>query len=612
MIREKLLLPLEILDFRLNASCLFLIANLSESMNLSFPTKLIVINTQKYTKSQLIFWFCLSLTFAGIYGCLCWKEAFSSNWIVQDDARQHVFWMMRFIDRELFPNDLIADYFQSVAPVGYTSLYRLAAAIGIDPLLFNKILPPILGLITSSYFFFLCLELLPVPLAAFIATLVFDQNLWMRDDLASATPRAFTYLILLAFLYYLARRSLFPCLIAIAAASLFYPQCIFLCAGMLIFLLVSRNRGFLCFSTNPKDYYFCAIGLGVAMAVILLYASRVSEFGPVITPAEARQLPEFLPGGRSVFFDDNWLKFWFGGPRSRIFPRSLFTPVTLLLGLSLPLLMRFPQKFPLVKKLTPQIWLLPQLLVVSLLMFFVAHLFIFKLHLPVRYTEYSLAIIIGMATGIAITIIIDLLLRNLSRVKQVFFLADIKQYLSLLIIVSTAIVLIFYPNFVPKFPVTKYKTGSAIELYEFLQKQPKNTLIASLTTDTDNIPTFAQRSILVSPEYAIPYHTGYYFPFRQRVIDLIQAQYSTDVVEITKFIRKYGINFWIVEESSFVPEYIENNPWLSQHQPIAQQAVESLREQKVPLLSSFKDSCSVWQDNNLTVISTSCILSSSS
>ena len=78
------------------------------------------------------FWLCLSLGFAIVCAWLALKEGFSSEWIVQDDARQHVFWMMRYLDPQLFPDDLIANYFQSVAPVGYTSLYKLAAAAGIS------------------------------------------------------------------------------------------------------------------------------------------------------------------------------------------------------------------------------------------------------------------------------------------------------------------------------------------------------------------------------------------------------------------------------------------------------------------------------------------------
>ncbi|NEQ28184.1 MAG: hypothetical protein F6K28_56225, partial [Microcoleus sp. SIO2G3] len=83
----------------------------------------------KASKSQVIFWFSLSLAFAAVYSTMWLQQAFSSEYVVQDDARQHVFWMRRFLDPELFPNDLIADYFQSVAPWGYTTLYKLFASV---------------------------------------------------------------------------------------------------------------------------------------------------------------------------------------------------------------------------------------------------------------------------------------------------------------------------------------------------------------------------------------------------------------------------------------------------------------------------------------------------
>src|SRR3712207_5796362 len=86
------------------------------------------------SKSRLGFWFSLSLTFAAIFALWGLKQGFSSEYVVQDDARQHVFWMQRFLDPTLFPNDLIADYFQSVAPSGYIAVYRLMAALGINPL----------------------------------------------------------------------------------------------------------------------------------------------------------------------------------------------------------------------------------------------------------------------------------------------------------------------------------------------------------------------------------------------------------------------------------------------------------------------------------------------
>lgn len=252
------------------------------------------------SNAQTIFWFSLSLTFAAIYGILALQKALSGEYVVQDDARQHVFWMRRFLDPELFPHDLIANYFQSVAPAGYTALYRLMA-FGIDPLLLSKLLPTVLGLITTGYCFGVCLQLLPVPMTGFIAALLLNQNLWMQDGLISATPKAFIYPLFLAFLYYLLRRSLLPCAIALALLGLFYPSLVFICAVLLILQLGRWERGRLHFQ-DRSAYIFCAVGLGVALLVLLPYAVGSSEFGPTITVAEARTLPEFVAGKRSSFF----------------------------------------------------------------------------------------------------------------------------------------------------------------------------------------------------------------------------------------------------------------------------------------------------------------------
>jgi hypothetical protein len=537
---------------------------------------------------------------------LALQKAFSGEYIVQDDARQHVFWMRRFLDGNLFPHDLIADYFQSVAPIGYRNLYKLMAVVGIDPVVGSKILPVILGLVTTFYCFAVCLQLLPIPLTGFIAATLLNQNLWMQDGLVSGTPKAFIYPCFLAFLYYLLRRDKFGLAVAIALFGLFYPSLVLVCA-VLLMLKFWRFRNFvpqLSASKSDRSLYF--LGLGVAILILLPYALAASEFAPVITAAEARELPEFVAGARASFFHDRdpW-RFWFNASRSGIRLPSALMPQLVYAALLFPVITKFPARFPLTNKLNQAVIILPQLLVASLVMFFAAHALLFKLHLPSRYTQHSLRIVMMLAASLVLTIMLD----------AIFQWAGKNASRQLLAIGATTIVgltLMVAPVSWKSFPWTGYIVGNQTGLYQFFQQQPQDIAIASLAEEANNLPTFAQRSILVGSEYAIPYHLGYYRPFRQRVIDLIQAQYSTDLVEITKFIRKYGIDFWIVEESSFVPEYLDNNSWLKQHQPVAQEAVESLRQQKVPLLTSFKDSCSVWQDNNLTVISTSCILSSSS
>jgi len=62
------------------------------------------------------FWFALAVKFSIGFGLIALQQFFQAEYVVQDDARQHVFWMHRFIEPQLFPEDLIADYFQTICP----------------------------------------------------------------------------------------------------------------------------------------------------------------------------------------------------------------------------------------------------------------------------------------------------------------------------------------------------------------------------------------------------------------------------------------------------------------------------------------------------------------
>ena len=565
------------------------------------------------TKKDRWWNFCLSLSlgFAVVCAYLALQEAFRGEWVVQDDARQHVFWMMRYLDPQLFPDDLIANYFQSVAPIGYTTLYKMAAAAGINPLVFNKLLPPILGVITTWYGFLFCKQIFPVPLGCFITSVLLNQALWMKDDLITGTPRAFVYLGLLAFLYYLAKRSLIPCAIAIAFLGIFYPQSVFLASGMLILQLFSWKNRRPILSRDRNNYYFSLIGLAVAFIVMLPYGLHVSEFAPTITRAEALQLPDFFDKGRSKFFKHNFWDYIFGGGRSGLLPRSLYSPETLRFGFLLPIIVVFKHKFVLVKQVTQKIWLLLHLMIVSVVMFALAHAFLFKLHLPSRYTLYSFRLIIVFSAGIVLSSILDALWLSLKRKilqKRQNIRTIGQKIITGLVISAIAIGIFGYPSWADNFPVTRYITGDATALYQFFQQQPKDIMIASLVPEADNLPTFSQRSILVSKEYAIPYHMGYYRPFRQRVIDLITAQYSTEIEVVKKFIRQYNITFWLWDEAIFLPDYVHDNNWIRQHQPFAQAAISSLRQGNIPAVRAYENRCTVFSDGRYKVIAADCIL----
>ncbi|MEG3895330.1 hypothetical protein QT989_06660 [Microcoleus sp. SVA1_B6] len=566
--------------------------------------KFLTATVDEKSRSHTIFWLTLSLTFAAVYAILGLKQAFSAEYMVQDDARQHVFWMMRFVDPELFPNDFIANYFQSVAPAGYSTLYKLAATVGIHPLFFHKILPLFLGLISTYYCFGLCLEMLPVPMTGFIASLLLNQHMWMTDDLASTTPRAFIYPIFLAFLYYLSRSSLLPCLGAIALIGLFYPPYALVAAGILVLRLLCWKNGSLRLSGDRTNYLFCTTGLGVIFLVMLPYALDKSEFGPTYTAAEAKQMAEFAPDGRNAFFRPNPVDFWLTARGSGMFPKSLFTPVTHCVGLLFPLLLFWRSHFPLAKQIQSKIWLLLQLFLASSAMFFAAHATIFKLYQPGRYTAYSLRFIVVLISAIVLTLIIDGVGHWASKTATTFYLKNLVALITTAII---AVAVVLYPCFVEDFPTVGYVEGKMPALYKFFEQQPKDILIASIAADTDHLPTFSQRSVLVAKEYAVPYQKGYYSRYRQRVSDLIGAQYTPDRAVLQNFINSYGVDFWMLNRNALTLQYLEDYGWLDQFDT-AQEAMLSLKQGKIPALASAITSCAVFQNEVVVVLDASCIV----
>ncbi len=532
------------------------------------------------------FWLATTIFVAILFSFSGFGLAFDSPYTVQDDARQHVFWLQRLNDPALFSNDLIADYFSSVVPQGYKFIYWLGNSIGVKPFLFNKLLPVFLGVATSIFTFLITIEIFPIPFAGFIASLLLNQNLWMLDDLVSGTPRAFFYVLFLGFIYFLLRQNILMCCLFIALQGLFYPQVLLISSAILGINLI----------TQKQKRYFYIVGLIVAIAVIAIYKLQTADSHEVISLELAQQLPEFRLGGRNEFFLDNFWSFWLVGQRSGYFPREWQYVLLCSFGLLLPIIIRYPKEFSLAKQINPQIKIIGQILIASLILFFLSHLLLFKLHLPSRYTQHTSRIVIALVDGITLAIVID----KISQYK--------KKLRPLIIIITLSVLL--YPTYaVQSYPYRLgYVTGEAPELYQFLQQQPKDILIASLSSEADFIPSLAKRSVLIAEEYSIPYHWDYYQQMRQRAKDLIKAQYSSSPTEINQFIEKYQVSLWLIDKNAFTTKYLKNNPWLNQFQPETNQAINSLPENSQLFIQSKSDRCTVFQTPQLNLLNAQCLV----
>jgi hypothetical protein len=286
------------------------------------------------------------------------------------------------------------------------------------------------------------------------------------------------------------------------------------------------------------------------------------------------------------------LEYWLSWMRSGIFP-SLWVPPLMLAGFLLPFLGRFKEHLPLVQRVRPK--LLLDVVAASLVWFGLAHLLLFRLQLPSRYTQHSFRVVWAIAAAIGLAALFDGFSRWLNQASP----QNRLKALGLTLAAAIGLIAIS-PTPAKSYPYLVYVPGRTPALYEFFQQQPKDIMIASLTQEANNLPTFAQRSILTGREYALPYHRGYYQKLRQRTVDLIAAQYG-DLAKLQAFIQQYGVDFFVVEQESFKPYYVADDFWLRQYEPFASQAIAQLEGDRKPALARLRNRCSVLRSDRMVV-----------
>ena len=551
-----------------------------------------------------IIWLALALVVCSLYPILGFLQVSGENYWIQDDARQHIFWMMRFVEPESFANNLIADYFQFVSPVGVQWLYKGLSSIGINPIEASKFMPLPLSLITAFFCFLLTLEIFPIPFTAFVATSLLSQNLWMQNGLVSGTAKALYVPFFLGFLWSLAKKNILGSCIFIALVSLFYPPFALVASGILIFQCFTIKEKKIQINNNKKDNIIAISGLVIAFVLLLPEVLIENPFAPVISLQKAQEMSIFHPGQRASFFSENIWDYIFNG-RSGLRITSALMPELTYISLLFPIIVIFKKEWPLKSEIQPSFVIIKQLLASSLILFFTSHLLLIKLYLPSRYSSHSLRVIIAVTSAIMIGVLFEKIVNS-----------QVKKKYSLLRQISIALVCAFLfwgllvkPFVDEDFPFTGYVIGNYPKLYEFIQETPIDSTIASLLSEADNIPSFASRSVYIAQEYGIPYHDGYYEQFSQQVGSLLLAHYTLSLDSLKRFIQDSSIDFWVISNDVFESDFLQSHKWLNNFQPEAKVAYKNLNEESSSIaLKKLQDKCLVFQEKDLKIIDSKCIL----
>ena len=548
-------------------------------------------------------WLAGALALALLFAARTMAPAFGGA--VQDDARQHVFWMLRYRDPGLFPGDLYADYFQSLSPAGYAALYRTLAP-AIDPLTASALLPPLLGLVIAAFTFLFVRRLHPSPAAAFLAAVLASWYAWQYDDVPSATPRAFVLPTLAALLWALAAGR--PALAAAATVvgALLYPIGGALGVALLGARLVRLSGRRPELSRRRADWLAAAAAAALVGLAVLPTVLAGSPYGPTVSAAEARAMPEFGESGRNAFFLASPYRFWLESYRSGLYLRPvdvgrLQVPIPLVyavLAAPLPLLLAFRRRLPAARRVDGRAaTILLQVLAVSFALYGLAHLLLFRLYLPARYVQWTVPLALAVAAGLVLAIVFEAIGARVRPAGRPALAAG----LALL----AALGLAAYPaRYDPGFVRDHYPTITA-----YLRAQPKDTLVAAPPRTGDSLAVMSGRRVLVAREYAIAYHQGYYAEVRRRTTDLIDAYYDEGTRRLATLVERYGVDFFVVDPNAFVADRY-TRAWTGGFEPFSSAVGARLDRPRRYALQDLARRCTVAEDNDVALVPATCLRAS--
>lgn len=559
-------------------------------------------------------WLVAALGFAGWIAAKALVTAFSAPLVVQDDARQFIFWMARWGDPALFRGDLIADYFQAVSPAGFSLLYWVLAQLGVEPLLASKLIPVPLLLLLALASYRLAMALFPVSAAAFLASYLTVFFIALTDLTTSATPRAFAVPLFVLFLWLLVRRHGLAVVLVIGLMASFYPQISLVAMGVLALSPLRWEGGLrLHLSYDRRTWVTVGLGLAVGLGLLALFEATASGYGPVITLDQARQSPDFYGGGRVDMFKPNGQVPILCAGRTGFLPREwgcmaalpVMPLAQIALVIALPLALAWRAQYARRSRLNPQVQVLVHVLLVAITLYVLAYLLMFELHLPGRYSKMPLR----GTTPIALAFGIAVLGRRLAAHRWPGLWSPRTGRVLAILLAGVSVIGPFGVTLVPGLaPRTLYEHSPYPALYARLRALPKDSLVAGFSRPIDFVPMFAQRPVLVAPEYAIPYSLGYAQRIHARAEAQIRGLYSPDPQALAAFLRQYGVTHVLVDDSDADTVRLNAGWWAHTFPDAATAARAALAAAgRPPALILRAEACTTLRERNVRLLEASCL-----
>ena len=443
------------------------------------------------------------------------------------DAAQHVYWLYRYADPSLFPNDLSVAYFSShsVAPWGYRALYAELAA-HVDAQLAAELVAAMLLAVSGALAWLLGAAIRDeqseyTGLFAVLAMILFLP--YPGTDLFTpmGLQRSFALPLTLLCAWSLVARRYAWIGVAWLLAALFYPVAIVVLglagAGVFVLDVVQTRR-------LPAAWFWnaCA-GLG-AITLVLSGAELPPGLGPVATYSQALAMPEFAPDGRMATFGRSWSGTWLTDGHIGLgwSPRLI---ALILLALGVVIVLKRRQWFP------RGIWILAASGVGT---WFIARVIMFQLYMPNRHSRWSVGAFGIVVLAAAATALCE---RISAAVSSDGVAIGSRMSWSIALGAPLLAVAVLWPS-----ATRIWNTPVDQDLeraYEFISQLPVDTVVVAHPDVADFVPLRARRSVLASTEESQPFVLGFYGKMKPLIETSLRVAYATNWGTIDRLLAPY-------------------------------------------------------------------------
>jgi hypothetical protein len=467
-------------------------------------------------------------------------QGLTNPYVINDDVRQQLFWMLKWQDPELFRHDLLTEYARHYVPWGVESLYWLASWI-MSPIFFSKVLPGILFVGMAGCLFKLG-EAMGKRRLAWIAVGVYWLMPFFLDRMSGGLARAFAGPLLALFWYSWLTRRPGGMGLALLLQALFIPYIfpVAALAALLACLVAWGDRTAL--PPFPRRWFHWILLLLMA-GLVFWYNNRLAAagFGPMVGLEDLLGRLEFTAKGRYAMLPSPPLVWELGRPWELIalFPEggAIIGALSCLLLLGLLICgSRRVDWLTLRPSLSPACYLGLS----SILLFILAQVFLLQMFVPDRYLSTTL----NLGYCLFLALCLESVTRTWHWPRPALLLA-----LGLVVMFS-----IFRLH-----NIQLYDYSSSQPLFIAVEQIPKDALIAGHPDLMDPIPALAGRRAFATYELAHPWSKGFWQKMQPRFQDLFAAYYAPNPEMVWAFARKYGIDFLIVDQRHFTPDFLSGH-----------------------------------------------------